>query len=102
MGFAKTGMMCPEMTWEQRLLSVLAGVIVGGLGAWALGLVYLSLVDSGRGDLVVPFALIVGIGFAISVRPNLRPLAAGLVLGAAVETAFFYLLFNELEVAPGF
>ena len=90
------------MTWEQRLLSVIAGVIVGGLGAWVLGLVYLSLVESGRGDLAVPFALTVVIGFALSARPNLRPFAAGLVVGAGVETYLFYLLFNELEVGPGF
>ena len=85
------------MTATQKGLWALAGVILGVLAAWAVEIAYLVLLDIERGSLVVPFAL-VGLGaLALSRRSDLRPLAVGVVVGAAAETAFFLYLFATLS-----
>jgi hypothetical protein len=48
-----------------------------------------------RGLLAIPFALVAIGGIALFRRPILRPLAFGFIAGAAIETAFFLLLFTQ-------
>ena len=85
------------MTEEQRWLWGFTGMILGGLVAWVLGLAYVSMFDGARGDLVIPFALVLVGALAFAGRPHLRPFSIGLIVGAGIETAFFFLLFSQLS-----
>jgi hypothetical protein len=83
------------MAMAQKVLLFVVGVILGALASWGLALAY-SALDIDHGFLALPFTLVAFGGFVLARRPALRLVAIGLVVGAAVETAFFIWLFAKL------
>jgi hypothetical protein len=81
------------MTVTEKWTTALAGIISGALASW--GLLFLSI-GLARGSLAIPFVLVATAAFFIGRGARQPALAAGLIIGAAVETTFFFYLFTLL------
>ena len=83
------------ITAVRKGLPIFIGLILGAIVSWALAIAY-STLNIEHGLLAVPLAVVIAVGVWLWRRQPLRPLVAGFVAGAAIETAFFLWLFAEL------
>lgn len=81
------------MAFIRASLTFVAGIVVGSVASWCLGLLRTATVPWERGMLAVPL-LVVATGAYIVARRSARVLAVGLISGAVLETLFFLYLFN--------